>query len=316
VSGLALGDQHTLFLDRAGGVWAVGCTLEGQCGLGQPIEDLARQHRRALYGSVQLEALLRAGRPAAPAGRHEAHLRAFAEAQEWSSGGGGGGMAAAPVRRGAAGARTALAAALLSGGGGPRFGQFAAGGAAVGGFGGPSGDQLGSSITASGIWGIDLGRHLSETGVQPGVVPAPTRVERPRFPGVWGAGGGAGGGPGAGAPREGEGPGLESERVVGVDASRFFSIAVTDSGRVWTWGASYTGALAQGGGVSWATAATPISGPIADAVESEGGAVAVAAGGNGAACLTARCGPGAWPAGGGCVGSCATRACRSHPPRA
>lgn len=45
VSSLALGDQHTLFLDKSGGVWAVGCTLEGQCGLGTPIEELARQHR-------------------------------------------------------------------------------------------------------------------------------------------------------------------------------------------------------------------------------------------------------------------------------
>ncbi|KAI8472922.1 MAG: regulator of chromosome condensation 1/beta-lactamase-inhibitor protein II [Monoraphidium minutum] len=291
VANLALGDQHTLFLDRAGGVWAVGCTLEGQCGLGTPIEELARQHRRALYGSMQLEALLRA-RPAAGGGvgRHEAFLRHHADTQ-WAAAGGGGGdrrqqqhpqphgrqslaaMFARPAARGAG------AAAYVGGGGG--------------GGGGGGAPQMG--ITSSGIWGVDIERHLSETGVQPGVVHTPTRVsEAPLFDAQWSLGGGApsGGGGGAGAAAApssssgGGGGGLERERVVGVDCSRYFSIAVTDKGEVWTFGASYTGALAQRD-VSWSTSAARVEGPVADAIAAEGGAVAVAAGGAGAACLTA-----------------------------
>ena len=168
-------------------------------------------------------------------------------------------------------------------------------------------------ISSSGIWGVDIERHLSETGMQPGIVQTPARVmEAPLFDARWSLGGGGGGGggertreggsgEGAGA---GAGAGLERERVVGVDCSRYFSIAVTDKGGVWTFGASYSGALAQGD-VSWSTSARRVEGPVAAAIAAEGGAVAVAAGGAGAAWLTARCAPrgagcGAGPGGASC----------------
>jgi hypothetical protein len=303
VAGLALGEQHSLFLDRAGAVWAVGANLEGQCGLGTPIEELARQHRRAFSGALQLEALLR-GRPAAGAARHEAYLRSYAEAN-W---GGGTGPATSSVGRraaalaallrpaaGGAAARGAAAAQFAGAGGGGGFG----GGAGYGGGGGGGGGGAALGITPSGIWGVDLERHLHETGLQPGIVHTPTKVERSLFDDVWGLGssggsgaGGAsasvgmGGGSGDSAPGAGT-RGLESERVVGVSASRYFSVAVTDRGDVWTFGASFTGALAQRG-VSWSTAARPVEGEVAAAIAAEGGAVAVAAAGTGAACVTAR----------------------------
>lgn len=49
----ALGDQHSLFLDSAGGLWTCGENKEGQCGLGTPIEVLAAQHRRAYYEGLR-----------------------------------------------------------------------------------------------------------------------------------------------------------------------------------------------------------------------------------------------------------------------
>ncbi|EFN51153.1 hypothetical protein CHLNCDRAFT_141375 [Chlorella variabilis] len=42
----ALGRHHTLFLDSSGQAWATGENKEGQCGLGTPLEELARQQRR------------------------------------------------------------------------------------------------------------------------------------------------------------------------------------------------------------------------------------------------------------------------------
>lgn len=49
---MALGDHHTLFVDRAGGLWSCGENKEGQCGLGTPLEVIASQHRRAFYESL------------------------------------------------------------------------------------------------------------------------------------------------------------------------------------------------------------------------------------------------------------------------
>jgi hypothetical protein len=323
VSNLALGDQHSLFLDRAGGLWAVGCSLEGQCGLGTPIEELARQHRRALYGSMQVEALLR-NRPSASgaaSGRHEAYLRAFAEAHRTIA------EQRQRQQQRQQHARQALAASFLRPAAARGLGaaQYAGaiGGGGGGGSHGAAAPQLG--ISSSGIWGVDIERHLSATGLQPGVVHMPTRVmEARQLDATWGLGDGNGGGSGGGSSAtmsdplgsassrdssssssssssrsssgggdsssdSSSGGGLEHERVVGVDCSRYFSIAVTHKGEVWTFGASYTGALAQRG-VSWSTSARRVEGAVADAIRSEGGAVAVAAGGTGAACLTARCG--------------------------
>lgn len=46
---LALGDSHTLFVDRSGALWACGENKEGQCGLGTPLEVIASQHRHSYY---------------------------------------------------------------------------------------------------------------------------------------------------------------------------------------------------------------------------------------------------------------------------
>ncbi|KIZ04841.1 hypothetical protein MNEG_3123 [Monoraphidium neglectum] len=265
VSNLALGDQHSLFLDRAGGLWAVGCSLEGQCGLGTPIEELARQHRRALYGSMQVEALLR-NRPSASgaaSGRHEAYLRAFAEAHRTIA------EQRQRQQQRQQHARQALAASFLRPAAARGLGaaQYAGaiGGGGGGGSHGAAAPQLG--ISSSGIWGVDIERHLSATGLQPGVVHVPTRVmEARQLDATWGLGDGNGGGSGGGSSAtmsdplgsassrdsssssssssssrsssgggdsssdSSSGGGLEHERVVGVDCSRYFSIAVTHKG--------------------------------------------------------------------------------------
>jgi hypothetical protein len=49
----ALGRQHTLFLDAAGQAWATGENKEGQCGLGTPLEELARQQRKQYEAGAQ-----------------------------------------------------------------------------------------------------------------------------------------------------------------------------------------------------------------------------------------------------------------------
>jgi hypothetical protein len=44
----------TLFLTRAAGrLWAAGENKEGQCGLGTPLEELARQHRQAYDNALR-----------------------------------------------------------------------------------------------------------------------------------------------------------------------------------------------------------------------------------------------------------------------
>lgn len=47
ISGVALGHQHTLFLDGSGGIWGCGENKEGQCGLGTSLETIAGQRRLA-----------------------------------------------------------------------------------------------------------------------------------------------------------------------------------------------------------------------------------------------------------------------------
>jgi len=299
-------------------VWAVGCTLEGQCGLGTPIEELARQHRRAHYNAVQLEALLR-NRPSASgsggSARHEAFLRSYADAH-WGASEGERQRQQMVQRRGFGGRQSLSSAWAMRapGGGGGRAGAALSSSGGLGGawegVGGGGGGGSAMGITPSGIWGVDLELHLQETGLQPGIVHTPTRIERPLFDarGLGGAGASQGSTTtttttsssssssisdsnssisDSSSSSSSSGGGLEQQRVVGVDCSRYFSIAVTDSGEVWTWGASYTGALGQEG-VSWSTSARRIGGPVAEAVRGEGGAVAVAAAGTGAACITAR----------------------------
>ena len=68
-------------------------------------------------------------------------------------------------------------------------------------------------------------------------------------------------------------PGLEDQRVVACDASRYFSVAATADGSVWTFGACYNGAL--GSGSSWSTSAQPVAAELAQTIADGGGAVQV-----------------------------------------
>ena len=83
-----------------------------------------------------------------------------------------------------------------------------------------------------------------------------------------------------------ESSGLENQEVVACDASRYFSVAATSTGQVWTFGACYNGSL--GSDSSWSTSAQQVSGPLADAIADGGGAVRVAAGGTFCLALTAQ----------------------------
>ena len=282
----SLGDEHSIFLDRRGGVWAVGCNLDGQCGLGAPLEELAREHRRAWaaahgLGGAAAASILRdrpgGGSGGGGGGVHEAFLRthAAAAAAEAEAAAGGGARAAWPAR--GRGARQSLAAGF---GGSISGGSSGGGGAMFAG--GGSGGGLGLSFTPAGVTGASVGleTHLSEAGLQPGVVAVPTRVRRPvRLAAE------------ARAQHDGSsadsGRCLGDERVVSVTCSRHFSVAATAAGEVWSWGADFTGALAQAGGLSWAPSPAPVAGAVAAAIAREGGAVAVEAAGSGVACLTA-----------------------------
>lgn len=84
VTGAALGRQHTLFLDASGQAWATGENKEGQCGLGTPLEELARQQRQ----QWEVGALVNWG--AGGNGGLAAAASAPAAASQQRGGGGGG----------------------------------------------------------------------------------------------------------------------------------------------------------------------------------------------------------------------------------
>ena len=67
--------------------------------------------------------------------------------------------------------------------------------------------------------------------------------------------------------------GLGDQQVVACDASRYFSVAATADGNVWTFGACYNGAL--GSGSSWSTSAQPVAPELARTIADGGGAVQV-----------------------------------------
>ena len=67
--------------------------------------------------------------------------------------------------------------------------------------------------------------------------------------------------------------GLGDHQVVACDASRYFSVAATADGNVWTFGACYNGAL--GSGSSWSTSAQPVAAELSRTIADGGGAVKV-----------------------------------------
>ncbi|KAK9868470.1 hypothetical protein WJX84_007068 [Apatococcus fuscideae] len=125
-------------------------------------------------------------------------------------------------------------------------------------------------------WG-PAGQHSSNTPshmgtLSPGHLATPTRIGQDLHPFLTGA-----------APQIPAGP---DGPVVSIAASRYFSAQVTADGRVWTFGGGFNGELG-GAGSSWLSAARPVDGPIAEALQREGGAAHVAAGGTFCVCLTA-----------------------------
>ncbi|KAL6746721.1 regulator of chromosome condensation 1/beta-lactamase-inhibitor protein II, partial [Haematococcus lacustris] len=264
VCGMVQGDQHLLLLDQQGAVWACGENKEGQCGLGTPLEVIAAQHRRSFYDSL---------RPLAPGeGRPgPAHPPAASATQAGATKGG--------QRHGSeAGKEVLVAAAAAAARGAPEAGAWGSW---------PhlsrsAGDSSQASAALLSPGGVPLAAQLTASGLTPGCVHTPTRIGRDQHP-LGEAHHAAALSP-SGLRLVGA-SGLEQERVVGLAASRHFSVAVTAAGEVWTWGACYNGAL--GTHSSWSTSAQKVCGALAQAIGDAGGAIKAVAGGTFCAVLTA-----------------------------
>lgn len=157
--------------------------------------------------------------------------------------------------------------------------------------------SLGSSFGLNfsfGATGVDVESHLQSFGLQPGQSHTPQRVGRDQHPlmdhhfsSLGKGGGGLHGGPLEEAARAAvaQQAGIEQEAVLGVAATKYFSIALTSSGEVWSFGACYNGSL--GGEHSWSTSARKVCEDLSASIAERGGATKVAAGGTFAMCLTA-----------------------------
>ena len=205
---VALGEHHTVFLDRGGGIWACGenkegeslsprqegdalmpadegmpLMLVGQCGLGTPLEVIASQHRKAYFdlnrprvgggngsGSPQ-----RAGAPSAPAAaspsrggwsRRDERLSHYLKNL----------MQSGPPHQQQH--RTGMQA-FAQGSPASSSGRAWAG-AAGGGFSSSQSDGL--VVSALGWGGFDMESHLNATGMQPGQLHTPMRIGRDQHP--------------------------------------------------------------------------------------------------------------------------------------
>jgi hypothetical protein len=87
ITSAALGRQHTLFLDASGQAWATGENKEGQCGLGTPLEEMARRQRQQWELGAFLQFTPGGGGASSSSG------------QGVTAGGGGGGAAAAAAQQ-------------------------------------------------------------------------------------------------------------------------------------------------------------------------------------------------------------------------
>ncbi|KAJ9518511.1 hypothetical protein QJQ45_018566 [Haematococcus lacustris] len=322
VCGMVQGDQHLLLLDQQGAVWACGENKEGQCGLGTPLEVIAAQHRRSFYDSLRPLAPGegRPGsrplsmRPASPsasaADSFRQRLRALIndnKQQQQQGGWSDQGTRPPPITPAAAAAaqpaHPPAASATQAGAtkGGQRHGSEAGkevlvAAAAAAARGAPeagawgswphlsrsAGDSSQASAALLSPGGVPLAAQLTASGLTPGCVHTPTRIGRDQHP-LGEAHHAAALSP-SGLRLVGA-SGLEQERVVGLAASRHFSVAVTAAGEVWTWGACYNGAL--GTHSSWSTSAQKVCGALAQAIGDAGGAIKAVAGGTFCAVLTA-----------------------------
>ncbi|KAF6250661.1 regulator of chromosome condensation 1/beta-lactamase-inhibitor protein II [Scenedesmus sp. NREL 46B-D3] len=321
ISAAALGHHHSLFLDQAGSLWACGENKEGQCGFGTSLDELAGQHRRAYQQALQPLAAAQQSRVSP--GRYQQYLRAAAHSSATSSGGTSQAEAAPYVAQGwgsltgsssssSSSSRAAHqqytqggAFGSSSGWGRMRDPWAAAAAARRGNLGSSSSSSSTSSwhssrgsglagsffgggssssaeqISLSGVWGgASLETHLTAAGLHPGQVGVPGRVGAVSGNSMMTAAAAAAEEEAAEAARQ-----LGSEVVVGVAASKYFSVALTAKGEVWAFGADYNGALGSDGS-SWQSSPRQVGQPISAALEAAGGAVAVAAGGTFAAALT------------------------------
>ncbi|KAG1680811.1 hypothetical protein FOA52_008144 [Chlamydomonas sp. UWO 241] len=301
VVGLALGDHHSLFLDANGGIWSCGENKEGQCGLGTPLEVIASQHRKAFYESARPAGMLGGvvgGSPSTSLGSAPGTL------QHSVSVGGGSASGIAPRARDQrvsqylktlmqhdpvhhtqhrAGMQAMMQGRPSLGRRLGGVGRGAGGGEGMGGDGAAWMVGVGSVLSALDWGGFDTPGQLTASGAQPGQLVTPMRIARDQHPlssllhRL---------GPDADASLAATlASGLESRRVVETSASRYFSLAVTSCGEVWTFGACYNGAL--GSGASWSTSAQQVSGALASVIADNGGATRVAAGGTFCVALTA-----------------------------
>ncbi|KAL4418903.1 hypothetical protein ABPG77_004056 [Micractinium sp. CCAP 211/92] len=274
VTAAALGRQHTLLLDSAGQAWACGENKEGQCGLGTPLEELARQQRQ------------------------QWELGAFAQLAATSAGASNaGGLAAAaamPAGRsqqpgGAAAGQSAAAAAAAAQQAyeqqqfqrsmeyvsqhawhsthlkpflehRDRAAQLEA---AISMY----DSELRSLITRQSAWQrfeSAKGSDISIPGLMPGQIATPVRLGRARQ--------------GLFSPMLPELAGLDAERIVQVCAGRYMSAALTAAGEVWAWGGGFNGELGSPS-LSWSPGPRRVDGILAEVLKDNGGAIKVAAGG-------------------------------------
>ncbi len=301
VASVSMGEQHSLFLDADGRMWACGENKEGQCGLGTPLDVIASQHRKAFYDSM---------RPLRGGGRLPSSASS-SRGGEYASGGSQPQPVSASTAMAAGGSSygprderlsqylrklmqpdilphqqqhrsemRAFAMQQAAGGlegGSPLANAWGGGGQSTG---NPSSGHVASAL---GFGGFDAQAHVGQMGLQPGQLATPMRIGRDEHPlsGVLlhprdSA---------AAAAAESTASALDGPRVVSCAVSKYFSVAVTSDGRVWTFGACYNGSL--GSDSSWSTTAQRVTGSLEAKLADCGGAVQVAAGGTFALALTA-----------------------------
>ncbi|PSC69269.1 snurportin-1 [Micractinium conductrix] len=263
VTGAALGRQHTLFLDSTGQAWATGENKEGQCGLGTPLEELARQQRQhwdagTFAGYAHGGGGTAAGVPAAAAARH--------------AGGGawGGGAAAAQAAYEAQQMQRTTEYFQQNAWHNNNLRPFIQHHeralqleAAVSMYDGDM-RRMVSQQSAWQRFESAKGSDISIPGLMPGQIATPVRLGRARQ-GIF-------------SPMLPEMLGLDAERIVQIAAGRFMSAAVTAAGEVWTFGGGFNGELGSAG-ASWSPGPRRVDGILAQVLKDNGGALKVAAGG-------------------------------------
>lgn len=193
VADVALGEQHSVFLDARGGIWACGENRDGQCGLGTPIEVIASQRRKAYYDGMRPA---RGGAGISSGGAGDATLRNAIASSSGGSGRSGWGPREQQVGQQLKGLmqqhplhqqqhRAGMQAFM------PTMQQQPSSSGRTGWAGtGPTGGGLASLpsggpslvVTALGWGGFDMEGHLNATGMQPGQLHVPMRIGRDQHP--------------------------------------------------------------------------------------------------------------------------------------